>query len=287
MSCDRVYGDGLYGECYYGGGETSIPGWVDFPGVNGNMLSVADEPAFDVTKLTIIMKVRHTSWSPSGNDYFASRGDLVWRLILINVSGSVYFGTYDAGSVETAHNVTPPGGIASWADPDGWVWVAASKDPNNGAGQRVSRLYVSTDGETWNNYSTSTIAGVTNIKTSTNPIELGSIVHGHTWDGDIAYMSVRDGVGPAGALGGIEVFRYDARTDLIGVAPNAPSFQAFTGQTVTAFHSGGTPLLIVPTIGGDCEPCLMPAPCPQQVPAASSPNDRRSTMVPCPPGGDC
>lgn len=293
MSCDRTYGDGLYGDCYYGGAEPLIPGYVQFPGTSGNRLVIADSAELDITgDICIVARVALDDWSPpSAADTIVSKRNSsitgAYRFDVVSPTGPLRFiwspdGT-DASLV--AKNSSVPTGI-----PDGsFKWVAVTFDVDNGAGGNSVRFWLSDDGVTWTQLgATITTAGVTSIAATTASLEIGTTTNGvnNFLHGKVSYVSIRNGIGVGGTVGGSEVFRFDAETDL-AVDPAVTSFPAFTGQTILVQRSGITPTTIVPTILGDCTPCFSNEGCPEQVPAASGPRDRFFDLVPCSPGGEC
>lgn len=279
----RLFGEADFGDCTFGG---EIHGFVHYPSVNGNQMSTAAPlgSALQATpKLTFVVLIRPTTWTPAANRYIAARaiGGNVFRLILLATTGALYLGTFDNAAVETSVNsalyLTQSGVQAGE-----WLWLAASKDPNEGATAR-NRLYWSRDGVTWNQFLNTTPATTVINNTSTAPLEIGATNATQTWDGDIAYVSIRNGVGAGGTVGGTEVYRFDGDVDLFGINPAATTFPVTTGQTMTVVRTGGNPLTLVPAT--QCVLTPLPAGCPQMVPAASGPADRLD-LVPC-LGGDC
>jgi hypothetical protein len=126
-------------------------------------------------------------------------------------------------------------------------YFAVTFDADNGASGRSTRFWLSDDGVTWTQQgTTSTQAGVTSIFAGTAPLQIGrSVVSLTPIAGDILYLSLRNGIGPGGTVGGTEVFRFDGATDLHeGSAVN--SFTSASGHTVTVNRSGSPSTTVTP-----------------------------------------
>jgi len=73
-----------------------------------------------------------------------------------------------AGTSGAAYGIVPHGIPAGKK-----MWVGASLDVDNGAGGFTCRFYRSSDGVNWTNYETVTTSGVTNIRASAVPVNVG------------------------------------------------------------------------------------------------------------------
>lgn len=232
------------------GGYAKWPGTT--VGLGQNILAASFAPEFNSpTSIGVIAKIRPHSWTRSDNMYLAARmrGSVnVWRLML-QPTGNMFFGVFDAVQGETSVSAQPAGGFAQYADEDGWLWVAGTFVPDDGSGNRIRRLYYSTDGIEWVNFATNTNAGVYTVRTdSLQGIDIGAIPYtgSFAFAGDIGYMAFRGGVTSSVTLDGSNIFVFDG-TELSD--PNLTSFTSRSGHQVTVQRET-TPLTIVPYLSG-------------------------------------
>lgn len=106
------------------------------------------------------------------------------------------------------------------------VWVRATLDVNDGAGNRVYQFFTSPDGVNWTQLGTTiTTAGTTSIFDSTSIVEIGSLLAGTTFpfSGSIQRVQIRNGIG------GTLVGNFDPRASGRGKT----TVVASTGETWT------------------------------------------------------
>ena len=229
-----------------GGNTMSVPGYVTFPNTAGNYLSVPDAANLKITgDLTIVARVQLRDWTPAVSyDKIIGKGT-DYAFTVLDSGGLWFLTTLTSGTA----NASP--WTAFLGFPDGsWQWVAVTHDVDNGAGGNDIRFFTSPDGVTWTLSALRTGTGVAVRASSASEIQIGG--GDFSLDGSISHVSVRSGIGVAGAPGGTEVFRLDTAADLMpSLSPSATSFLAGSGQTVTVNRSAGDPkTTLVPTTTG-------------------------------------
>jgi hypothetical protein len=224
---------------------------VDFPGEAGNYLTAPDHNDLDIIgDITFVAKIAPSDWTPDAENSIVAKfnptgNQRSYRFELIQF-GQLFLGWSTSGSNAVFAGSTSTLNFAN----DEPRWVAATLDVDNGSTQNVTRFWTSTDGSNWTQLGNAvTQAGVTSIHSGTALLEIGALAVGtlHDFDGRIMHVSIRNGIGVGGTVGGTEVFRFDAPTDLVGIAPSATSFAAFTGQTLTVNRSGSPSTTIIPS----------------------------------------
>lgn len=228
-------------------------GYVTFPAVTGNHLTVPDAAPLDVPgDLCIVALIAPNDWTPAASVAICAKWTSpsnAYMLRLITGGALSLSWSPDGTSTLSASSTVI---VPSVVDGD-WKWIAVTFDVDNGATGRSVRFWTGTDGTTWTQVgATVTTATVTSIFNGATPLFIGAQANATAlFPGSIAHISIRNGIGAAGVVGGSEVFRYDGPTDLIGVAAAATSFAAGTGQTVTVNRAGGgSQTLLVPPLWG-------------------------------------
>jgi hypothetical protein len=204
----------------------------------GNYLSAPDAPELGITgDLTVVVRVKATDWTPSDtwHGIVGKASANGWWLGLFT-DARLYYTYYIAGVQQPAR----PAPINTFAD-GSWQWIAFTHDVDDGAGNNVIRYFLSPDSFTWTLWGTASVAGGTvSRSTTTTSLYLGAQTNTtFPWGGSISYISIRDGIGPGGTVGGNEVFRFDANANITNT--NATTLTATTGQTITVNKLGSTP----------------------------------------------
>ena len=110
--------------------------------------------------------------------------------------------------------------------PDTHTWIFATLDINNGSGGFTTTFYSSPDGVTWTALTGQVSTPATSLSAqAATPLTIGQAFDSGTFtpfNGDISLVSIRDGIGAAGVLGGTEKFLFDATVDLAGVPGDRP-----------------------------------------------------------------
>ncbi len=166
------------GPTSYGAGNALI-----LPGVNGNYATRADASAMDITgDITFVARAKATDWTPSSNQAiigkWTSTGNQRSYAFQILSTGEISMG----GSTDGASSYTATITTATGFTDNTTHWVALSLDVNDGAGNRVAKVWTSDtdtndpDAATWTQLgSTLTTAGTTSIYSSTAPVITGSL----------------------------------------------------------------------------------------------------------------
>lgn len=154
-----------------------------------------DIAAYAVTDLDVVVRASMPSWTPGGfgrvfMDQWVSPTNQAW-LFAIDGTGHLILNTSSTGAntvTNTAVNVVPFTG-------DDFVWIRATLDVNDGAGNRVCTFYTSTDGISWTVLETVTTAATTTIFNSTASLRTGGLLTGPGFA--IAQARLHDSIGGA------------------------------------------------------------------------------------------
>lgn len=225
-------------------------GYVDLPGSSGNYLSTPDAAALDLAgDLCIVwhafdiaaqqqLLINKSSALSFGNVAYALRNetDGRWTLFFENSSSALSSPQTTVGDFDIT---TRP-------------WLAVVLDANDGSGKFVVRWYDSPDPDTdgWTLRRTNNGgAGVTAVlRDTSDSLEIGGRAAGTLmFNGSFDDISIRDGIGVGGTVGGTEVFHFSADSDIVDTA--ATAITASTGQTVTVHKSGSPATTLVETTG--------------------------------------
>lgn len=167
-------------------------------GVSPGRASAPDKAALDITgDIDVRAYVALTDWTPAATTaiaakYLGTGSQRSWRLN-VTTGGNLQL-TTSATGVATQTNTSTA--AVSVANGEG-IWVRATLDVDNGAAGRVYTYYTSTDGVTWTQLgSSSTIAGVTSIFSSSASLEVGASDDGTALrlTGLVASVEVRNGI---------------------------------------------------------------------------------------------
>ena len=239
----------------FGGCETYVyeprcngeGGYIDTPGTTGNTVTVADFAALDISgDLTLIAYTLRADWTPASTVTVFGRGTN-YR-IRINTSRQPILEWVDNAS--TTHTETIATALP--VTDGGPLYLAMDLDVNNGASGHVVRAFTSPDGVNWYQLGDDNLnVGTTNFLATSTGLQLGSSVSTDTYDGQVAYIEIRNGLITNGLATGTSIFKFDGEADLVGVDPNATSFVSSSGHTVTVNHSGSPDNEIVPFLSGD------------------------------------
>ncbi|MEJ7654104.1 MAG: hypothetical protein WKH64_12640 [Chloroflexia bacterium] len=232
-----------------------VPGYVDFPGSAGNYLSTPDATALDIAgDLCIVTKLAADNYATGLYQCIVTKSTITYRLF-IGPTGELYISWYHLdGTTFRSAQSTAMSSVITGLTGGQPIWIAVTVDVDNGASGSSTRFWVSSDttddptAVTWTQLgSTNTIAGISSFYNSTTSLEMGGEGAGvsYPFGGNVKHLSVRNGVGAGGVVGGTEVFKFGPENIPINTAN---SFVAATGQTVTVNRSAGEPkTLLVPT----------------------------------------
>lgn len=213
----------------------TVANYLNLPGASGDYSSTPDSTALDITgDIEIIAYIAPDDWTPAAQNEivakFTSTGNqrsYAFFLDSIGTLGAAWSvdGIATLQEVSTA-SVSAANGIG--------LWVRMTLDVNDGAGNRVTRFYTSTNPVTtavgsvaWTQLgATVTTAGVTSIFASTAILEIGSINAGNNLNfyGKINNAYVYNGIGGTLAAS----FRAEDRVNSTTV------ISGLTGETYTA-----------------------------------------------------
>lgn len=226
-------------------------GYVEFPGTTGNDLRVANGPEFaSLNDFTLIVKASMSDWTPPVFQALVAKylsPDVTFGLF-VWTDGSLLFVVTADGSTSLANfSAVLPAAAADEERVIAWTF-----DADNGAAGRTSRFFLSSDdGVSWTPAGSAVgEAGAITLFSGTAPLSIWSYESGQlsTTAGAVRHVSLRNGIGPGGTVGGTEVFRCDGEADLYGVSPSVATFPASTGQTVTVHRSGTPATTLVPPL---------------------------------------
>lgn len=231
-------------------------GEVDLPGTNGNYLSTPHTAALGITgSITVVAHIAADVWATGAlqtivGKLHTSGGQRSWSLRM-GTTGLIRWVWSADGATTTTVDSSAPGFVNG-----GYEWIAVTFVTNDGAGNKQTRFWGSDDGATWTLISTpGPSAGTTSLFNATSAVlEISGNDAGTAFPfgGLVDYVSVRSGTGASGAVGGTEVFRFDADVDLNGVNPAATSFTSTLGHVMTVNRSGSPSTTLisqtVPTI---------------------------------------
>jgi hypothetical protein len=184
--------------------------YVRLPGTSGNYLSWPDTAAVSVTgDIDIRAKVSLDDWTPGVEKtlvakWNSSTSQRAYELF-INAAGNIGFRSSVAG---TAATVDVGSSTAPTVSDGANLWIRATLDVDDGAGNNVVKFYTSADGVTWVQLGdTRTTAGATSIFDSSAALEIGSKTAGtlNMLNGNVYAAEVRNGID------GTVVASFDAR----------------------------------------------------------------------------
>lgn len=170
------------------------------PASSGSYVSTPDAAAHDITgDIDVRVWCAADDWTPASivtlaAKYNSSGNQRSWRFLLDTTGAlSLRVSTDGTGAAETAVQLSSVPGFADGTS----QWVRATLDVDNGSGSKVYTYYTSTDGETWTQLSTHTVAGTTSIYSSTAAVEVGSVNAGTAglFAGKVMRAQVYNGIG--------------------------------------------------------------------------------------------
>jgi hypothetical protein len=210
-------------------------------GIAGNQASTPDSAAVSVTgDIDIKVKFTATNWNSLSSTIAARFSGTTQRSYAINLRGfgDLSFvwstdGTFGTQLIATsgAHGIT--NGATKW--------VRFTMDVNDGAGNYITKFYVSDDGSTWTPLATGTTAGTTSIFDGTSPLEIGNAGLGSPTAGTIHRVIVQSAFDTADNTSSV-VFDADfAAQTANALAFTESSTNAATVSVTTTRYSYGLP----------------------------------------------
>lgn len=232
---------------------SAVGGSVQFPGAANNHLSTpSSAPLQIVGDLCMVVLAAADDWTPAVSKVLAGRRDGTttnsYRLLL--TAGGLLQLAWSPDGTDASQLLISSTAIVGATD-GAWKWVAVTFDVDDGALGRAARFWLSDDGVAWTQLgATVTQAGVTSIFAGSATLAISAQLSGTSFPGSVSHVSIRNGIGPGGTVGGLEVFRFDAKTDIKTVG--ASTITASTGQVITVNRSG-TPAtkLLIPQVMWD------------------------------------
>jgi hypothetical protein len=212
------------------------PGYIYFPGVPGNYMSVPDNPSIDIIgNITITAFIAPDSWTPAAIQTIVSKWNTAsnqrsYRLDL-NPAGTLGYAWSTTGS--DSPGVTSSVSVQSvLAAGQTLKWVSVTHD----VGTDIARFWISDDGVAWTKLGADVPATATTaIFASSANLTISGINDGSSqpFAGKIGFVSLRDNVGTSGTVGGgTQVFCFDANLHLAGVVPDAETFACTPATSV-------------------------------------------------------
>ena len=212
--------------------ERTTANYLYLPGVAGNYASAPDSAALDVTgDIDVRFKVAFDDWTPSANQYLfakSSAGQDAYALTL-TTNGRLDFYWVNAASAAT----TKTSSVAVPFTDGATGWVRATLDVDNGASGNDVIFYTSTDGTTWTQLGTTqTTAGVTDIRATTAPLNIGTYRGPELTRGKFFRAQVLNGIG------GTVAFDANFETGITTNLPTTFTESSANAATVTINYSG-------------------------------------------------
>lgn len=208
-------------------------GYVYFPGLTGNYMSVPDSPELDITgDIDMRARIAPDDWTPSPQNFrIISKWDGAsqnsYLFSIAQPTGYLRMSWSPTGSTSSLSAETTVAPTISDGSP---LWVRATLDVDNGAGGYDAKFYTSVDGITWTQLgSTITGVGTTSIFSSNRPVEFGALVSGTAYSAGKFYRTqIFNGIN------GTKVLDIDCDSIASG---SERSFKALTGQTVSILRA--------------------------------------------------
>jgi hypothetical protein len=207
------------------------PGGAASGGTPGNLLSVPDSTALDITgDIDIRCKIACDDWTPAAAMYILTKyttGGNLSYVLQVNSNGTFTLtwstdGTTALSATSTVANTIADGSIK---------WVRATLDVDNGASGNTATFYLSDDGTSWTQLgSTVVTAGVTSIFAGTSSVALGQR---NIYDANAPFIGKYYRAQILNGINGTTVLDVDTSVITTGAAT---SFTALTGQTVTIYR---------------------------------------------------
>lgn len=220
-----------------GGGGAGRKGVARTALLDGNGLSLSngyastpDSAALDITgDIDIKAWVQLVDWTPPWSNItvvnkWATNNQSYW--LGVNTSGRILLQWSANGTTTLSTTSTVSPTISDGSD----LWIRATMDVDNGAAQRVTKFYTSTDGTTWTQLGTTvTTAGATSIFSGTAQLEIGAQGSGTAnvmW-GYVHRIIVENGYDGAGTV------QFDANFDTATIGATSFVESSANAATVT------------------------------------------------------
>jgi len=216
-------------------GASPGDGYLQLPGLAGTYVSAPDRTTLDITgDLDLRAQVAVNDWTPTQVLNFVSKWGGIAKeqyYLGLDPDGSlrVVWHTGSAFRVE----VSSPLAVADGTR----LWVRATLDVDNGAGQHVVTFFTSTNGISWAQHGAALVrSGTTTIKTTDALAELGARDQGAfgVWSGRLYNAEIRNGINGTVVAG--PDFR--STTELISTPPDYSRWQDPVGNPWTVQGSG-------------------------------------------------
>ena len=221
------------------------------PAVNGNAFATPDAAANDITgDIAIVVLVALDDYTPSSQGAFLSKfstsNDRAYEFRL-NTDGTVSLGTTPGSD---AAIVTATSSVVTGITDGALKYLAASRDVDDGAGNNVTKFWLSDDGSSWTQLGTTqTIAGTTSIANSADSVFVGGRNAASTLlgPGKCYRAQLYNGIPPMlGGSGSASPVLDFNPADFTETSTNgATAVSSTTGETWTLNSTGAKPAQIV------------------------------------------
>lgn len=231
--------------------------FVRFPqSPDDNDLEIPDDSAFDLASdFTIVARLKWSGSPEASTRTIVGKGvtatGLCWRFGRHSSGRPILDWFWNNGGTRTQMSYQTATQTLPSSD---WNWVAVTWR-RSVTGSSVCRFWTSTDNVddpasvSWTQLGTDQ----TGADASSRSVWQGDAVriggtefstHGNPLNAELAYLSLRNGTGTSGVVGGTEFFRFNANTDIS--LSNATQFTANSGQTVYVYRNGSPGIELVP-----------------------------------------
>lgn len=219
-----------------------LASYLSLPGTSGNYASSPDSAAASIVgDIDIRVKAALNDWTPANSAIFVAKfasNTTRSYALQINTGSTGRLTLYTSPDGTSGNQVSGVSTAAVGAADAADIWIRATLDVNDGAGNRVYTFYTSTDGDSWSQLGdVVTTAGATTIHDNNSILEVGAFITGTSGliAGKIYLAQVYSGIG------GTLVADFDATRSLVRQTYVAGS----TGEVWTINRSGATPAAIV------------------------------------------
>lgn len=209
------------------------------PGVAGNYFSTPDSAANSISgDIDIRVYAALDDWTPAALSALVAKlnSDTGYALY-VNITGVLVFKWKQADTTVLQKSST----VAPTVSDAAALWVRVTLDVDNGAVGNDVKFYTSSDGSTWTQLGTTvTTAGVTNIKNTTDVVEImsDSLALDHRTTGKCYRAQIYNGIN------GTLAVDFDPST-FSETSTNGATATASTGEVWTLNSTGAKPAQIV------------------------------------------
>jgi hypothetical protein len=169
-----------------------------FGGARDNYARTPDAAPLDITgDIDLRVLITKADWGSGGDQQFFAKTAITnqfsyefWYRATTRQLGFIWSSDGTVGSA-----VSISASVATFTDNQP-VWLRATLDVDDGAGNRIIEFLESSDGTNWTSISTTTQAGPTSVHIGTSPLDIGFLLRANTREltGTVHKAEIRDGI---------------------------------------------------------------------------------------------